>query len=299
MSSDSFKNLQFFLGRVSELEAQVYIQTARPDHLTAYRWKGSIVGPYINGVHTLPATVPFRDLGPGSTILAESVIPDGCIWTLDCPALYELSLELVSDDGDPVRSVQLRTGVQTFGVSASSFYINSSRVVPRLVDDRLIGDHSLLDVRDERMWIYSDEPEQTLLEESSRLGIPLVVRATPDQLDELALWPSVCAVLLAGSLDTDLDKPHNRLPLLARWQPNTEGNLVADATCWANGWIVPIEHCEAEHPPGPIIYSDNVDLAQPQSLHQFRSLCDAMQTRSAGARRGAGFLAISSSAISP
>ncbi len=299
MSLDSCQNLQIFLGRVSDVETQVYVQTDRPDHSTTYSWTGSIEGPYIDGAHTLPAKVPFRDLGPGATVLAESVIPDGCIWTPDCPAMYEITLELVSGAGEQVRRVQVRTGVQTFGVSKSSFYMNSNRIVPRLVHECWIDHCSLYDVRDERLWIYSELPGKSLLDETSRLGVPLIVRATTEQLDELALWPSVCAVVLAGAENDRLDTGQNRLPLLANWEPDSDSSLPTNSTSWADGWIVPIEHCGAEHLPGPIIFSDNLDSAQQQPLQQLRGLCDAMQTRSAKGRRGAGFLALPSSAISP
>ena len=50
---------------------------------------GELIGPECRFAQTLSARIPFRDRGPGESLLAEAVVPDPCFWTPELPMLYQ------------------------------------------------------------------------------------------------------------------------------------------------------------------------------------------------------------------
>ena len=305
-------SIRIFPGRVSDTTAQLYVQAEVSEAADEYRLSGRINGPHIHNAHTLPASIPFKDLGPGETVLVATVIPDPCVWTPDCPALYDLSLDLVTTAGEVVKRIQTKTGISSFGVYRNSFYLNAKRFVPRLIHESFVGTHSFDELREARLGVFANEPSEDMLLESSRLGVPLMVRATLERLDELAAWPSVFAVLLdlnnlvSPSPSSNRHLSSNRLAVAKVWRgapTNTDGatNASDEGT---DAWIVsrkPEDLTESGQTisalptAGPIVFATELTETDGLDLKTLRRHCDLLQQQTAQCARGAAFLLVPSS----
>jgi hypothetical protein len=88
------------VGDVSDVEAHVYARysaaSARPteaspsEHVLLH---GILRGPFCETARTLPADIPFRDLGPGGIGVARAIVPDPCVWSPELPHLYQVDVE--------------------------------------------------------------------------------------------------------------------------------------------------------------------------------------------------------------
>jgi hypothetical protein len=294
MSRSPNHSLRFFLGRVSETTAQLYVQAeslesdaeVNQSGLADWHWRGEINGPYVVGTHTLPALVPFRDMGPGATVLAQTIVPDPCIWTPDCPALYELSVDLIAGTIGTKLQVRCQVGIQTFGVHRNSFYLNSKRFVPRIVHQQLLQDHSLETIREHRLAIYVTCPDEELFAEASRLGVPLFVsadalRTRPDETQPLSLWPAVCAVIGDEAVS---DQPRELL-LLATINHEAEETSAS----LGDGFLIEANCVPSRLPDAPIVFTEPA-ASSDLSVEGLRRQCDLLQQRTAKITRSAGFL---------
>jgi len=286
-------SIRIIPGQVSDTTAQLYVQADVSDSADGYALSGVIDGPHLHNAHTLPATIRFRDLGPGDSVLVETIVPDPCVWTPDCPALYDLSLDLSNSQGEVVEQFRRKTGIPSFGVYKNSFYLNSKRFVPRLIHEDLLGSHSLRDLGEARLGLFVKSPAEDLLLDSSRLGIPLLVESPLADLDVLSTWPSVCGVLLVEKTLAEEDKARfrqNRLPVV--------GRLAVGQTLPMDAWIVAEDatpnSAPFELPTGvvesPIVFAAKMPDTEESDLNELRGQCDLIQTRTAQTTRGAGFL---------
>lgn len=295
-------SIRIIPGRVSDTTAQLYVQAEVSEAAEPCYFSGSIDGPHLHNAHTLPAKIRFRDLGPGDSILAETIIPDPCVWTPDCPALYDLSLDMVAASGQVVNQFQQKTGIPSFGVYNNSFYLNSKRFVPRLIHEALLGGHSLQELHDARLGLCVTAPTDDLLYESSRLGVPLLVQSSGERLDELAVWPAVCGILV----NTPTSLSPTRLTVVGAWpdanpDPNPGATSQSSGDVGENGieaWTVAEE--DASDMPGelmaaPIVFTATLSETEEHGLDQLRARCDQLQQQTVQATRGAGFLLLPAS----
>jgi hypothetical protein len=90
-------SIEIDVGDVSNIEARVFVRfrsttSEGQGGREPVSLRGTLRGPYCERAHTLPAEDTFRDLGSG---VAEAVVPDPCLWSLELPHLYEADIEAV------------------------------------------------------------------------------------------------------------------------------------------------------------------------------------------------------------
>jgi Glycosyl hydrolases family 2 len=192
---------EIFTGDVNEHVAHIF---ARYDlaHDGSQRLTGRVRGPFNHYAHTLPANVPWQDLGPGDSLLARAVVTDPCPWSPDSPALYQSRLERIAADGSILEQEQCEFGIRRFGVRERGFRLGARAWVMRGVYGEPTGN-------DEAIWreqattrIICTDDEKFLATASQR-GLPVVIdwshRTEVDcsELQLLARFPCVFLVVLS------------------------------------------------------------------------------------------------------
>jgi hypothetical protein len=90
--------IEIFVGDVNDVEARVYaryvgrtIDGATESAPIVLR--GTLRGPFCEGVRTLPAVIQFRDLSGQNPGVAEALVPDPCTWSSELQHLYQVEVE--------------------------------------------------------------------------------------------------------------------------------------------------------------------------------------------------------------
>ncbi|MBM3999449.1 MAG: hypothetical protein FJ297_07920 [Planctomycetes bacterium] len=211
----SMRDLDLFYGRSSAVATTVYARLPRKtvDGAAA----GRMIGPFREGVRTLPASFRFDDLGPGETILARCVVPDLAPWTPECPNVYRVDMEWIQR-GRPVARVERTWGAARFAVMGQAFRWNGAAYsMLGFAGESPAGDWSPWRTRGAARVVR--DPDDCLLDEATRWGVPLVARCgrtgerLAAELRRLARWPSVVLAIVE-------DWPENAAFQPTRLAPN-------------------------------------------------------------------------------
>ena len=94
--------IEIFVSDVNDVEGHVFArvkgsQSEQQDGAEIVL-SGTLQGPYCETARTLPAKIPFRDLGPNEKGLAVAVVPDPCVWSPELPHLYQADVEARQGD---------------------------------------------------------------------------------------------------------------------------------------------------------------------------------------------------------
>jgi hypothetical protein len=88
------------VGDVSDVEAHVFAryspastQASGAPSSEPVLVRGTLRGPFCETARTLPAEIPFRDLGPAQISVAKAIVPDPCVWSPELPHLYQVDVE--------------------------------------------------------------------------------------------------------------------------------------------------------------------------------------------------------------
>lgn len=90
-------DIEIFVSDVNDVEGRVLARYKPASHKQvggeSVELRGTLRGPYCETARTLPAEIPFRDMGPKETGLAEAIVPDPCVWSPELPHLYQVDVE--------------------------------------------------------------------------------------------------------------------------------------------------------------------------------------------------------------
>ncbi|MEX2093737.1 MAG: hypothetical protein WD971_13720 [Pirellulales bacterium] len=92
--------IELEVGDVSNMEARVVaryrgVAGGADEAGTPIVLRGTLRGPYCDNAHTLPADFAFRDSGPTETAVAEAMVTDPCLWSVDLPHLYQADVQAI------------------------------------------------------------------------------------------------------------------------------------------------------------------------------------------------------------
>ncbi|HTN76019.1 MAG TPA: hypothetical protein VL096_12260 [Pirellulaceae bacterium] len=217
---DITPQLDLFHGDATARLARIY---ARLPNASNCKIAGQLRGPQCFHSSTLPATVPFRDQGPGETLLAAAILPDPCFWSPEVPALYSAHIELRSVDAT-LSATERVIGLKAWGARGRFFYDQGKRVVIRGHMRSSDDGSELLQWHDTPLDMLAINPCDALCDEASRIGVRIIACLDEQQhqvaveLRRLARHAAVTIVAMRGSLT--IDKQLQQLApnlLLARW----------------------------------------------------------------------------------
>lgn len=200
---------ELFHGPVTTTETVLYAQVRRPAEGGEWQLRGELYGPFNERAETLPTKLQFQDAGPGDTVLARVRVPDPCSWTMDLPSLYKIELELFQGDS-PVARWQGVSGFRDFGVAGRSFSLNGERWVLRAARATSQETLNVETFRDQRLACFcGGESEdginesflRTACEQGVSLAVKLPAQIAAAELNRLARWPAVLAVIFPAPPD--------------------------------------------------------------------------------------------------
>ncbi len=219
--------LELFFGDASDAAARVYALLPRDKSSASLQLTGELIGPECRFAQTLSARIPFRDCGPGESLLAEAVVPDPCFWTPGLPMMYRANLGARSEGrdfgrlsrarataeqhvplspcgrgarGEGDRDFQLEKwmGIRRLGVRGRSLGLDNARWVARGLRLERIAPEDLPLARETGTAIISPPADDAIYFEASRFGVPLVIDLTDGPVDigevrRAGAWPAVFA----------------------------------------------------------------------------------------------------------
>lgn len=229
--SELLPHVEVFFGEATPALARVYVRVEDGDNgreaVEQLRVTGTVRGPESSIARTLAARMPLRDLGierpPGrrSARLAEALVPDPCFWLPQRPYWYDVQVDVRR--GETLLAEETwELGIRHMGVRARDLLVEGRRWVMRGVATES-ADPQVVDTAAERAagLLFRTAPPDTLLEQASRLGVPLAVAVETDAADRvagrlhgLARWPAVTMAVLPGASDP------------ARWSGQPPRNLL-------------------------------------------------------------------------
>lgn len=198
--TDEYKlldHLDIFLGASSPTVARVYARVSGLADAAGLRLSGQLYGPRCSLSKTLPARIPFRDLGAaeaGGSMLAEAILPDPCFWSTDLPAVYRATIELRRGNSVIARA-ERDYGMQAIGTHGRDLWCCGKRWVLRAVHRSSVEPQAALDE-----W---------------RDAFAAMVVSHPN--DELCAAASAAGLFLVARLDNPAHDPATELRRLARW----------------------------------------------------------------------------------
>ena len=228
------EKLDVFFGAATDTLARIYARMPRPAE-RALILRGKVTGPQSAYAHTLPASFPLRDMGPGLSLLAEALVPEPCFWTPDLPNLYRVEVELCKGD-QTLASTSRTFGIRRLGTSGRNLIFDGKRSVLRAVTFDDVPPAPLLEWRDASAAAIVNNPSDDLCGEASRVGVLIVadLRSTSldiaDELRRLARFPAVgIAILPTQAASSD---PHGLAPNILLAQYASAGEKPSP-TMWA------------------------------------------------------------------
>ncbi len=214
--------LEIFFGQASDAEARVYARLPGAE-FAGCRIAGRLLGPECRFAQTLPATIPFRDRGPGAAPLAEAIVPDPCFWTPDLPFLYRAQLE-IHGAGPEIEKIERPFGIRRLGCRRRSLYLDAKRWVARGAIRERASIADLAAARAASAVLYVPQADDAFCLEASRIGVPLIVEVPARQsllseIRRLARWPAVFIAVLDSEspVDEGIDTAARNLLLAARF----------------------------------------------------------------------------------
>ncbi len=224
---------EIFFGDANPAEARIYVRMPPGDDRVG-PIAGQVYGPHCQYARTLPAATPLRDLGPGSTRLAEAIVPDPCFWTPESPHLYRVEIEIEGE-----RFVHEEFGIRPLAARGRSLWLAGERIVLRGAVQRDVAERSMQAWHEAEVAMLADDPPDVLCREASRLGVLLVAQLgnsgkdTARELGRLARWPAVGAAVLDAA-----EPPAIRPPNLLLAQSFAAGESFEPAA-WADLVVCP------------------------------------------------------------
>ncbi len=213
MPDEWLRGLVVFHGAASQAEARIYARLPREGLPPDVRLEGRIVGPQCELAQTLPATIRLTDRGPGSSLLAEAIVPDPCFWTPELPFLYRVEVALKQGSAS-VAQIERCFGIRRLGVRDGNLLWEGKRWVLRGVeiDEKSLAQREFSFCRPSGTTLLVRGPTDQLCQVASQQGTLLVadISRTSHEpnaatetllgdLQRLACWPAVgLAVLPIG-----------------------------------------------------------------------------------------------------
>jgi Glycosyl hydrolases family 2 len=288
--ADFSDQLELFLGEASDALCRVYARL-RGASQPNWRLAGCLRGPSCPYAHTLEATLPLVDRGPGSSLLAEAIVTEPSFWTPDMPHLYRADVELL--DGQRVLARARRPlGLRTLGALGRKLLFDGKRWVLRGVLADEVPQTELAAWHEAGTAVVAHNPPDAVLAEASRLGVLVVAHVTSDETHEirrLSQWPAVGMVVLSAAGTLDLHGWAHNLILAQRF---AAGQAIRPAA-WAQ-----VAFCEVDDP--AVLAQSIADCptaavaVRPagslQSVKLGRALCDQLQADLAGLAELAGYI---------
>lgn len=203
-------HLDIFNGDITSLRTSVYARATLPADSDPQRFelRGTIDGPYSDYAQTLPAKYALSDCGPGGNLLAKASILDPCVWTPDTPVRYRLEFEL-RRDAQPIETGTWEFGLRDLATNQRSILLAGKRTVIRGIGYDRASFTELLQWRNTVSAMLVTDPDETLCEKASRLGVAIVAHVTAtdnleDRVRKIAAHPSTTVVWLGqGCADHD------------------------------------------------------------------------------------------------
>lgn len=235
--------LDLFFGATSDALCRVYARLEGPGRSGELQGElqltGTLTGPRCAYAQTLPATFSFVDRGPGSSLLAETLVPEPCFWSPQMPHLYDADLQL--RDGDRVLARAKRMfGIRTLGAAGRTLvYAGKNWVLRGVVADEL-PQTDLAAWRDAESAMCVRNPSDALCDTASRVGVLLVAELeTPDlgEIRRLSRWPAVAIVSLPPAATLARQGLAPNMILAERF---ATGQPIEPAS-WANAVVVEVD----------------------------------------------------------
>lgn len=164
-------------------QAELHLQYTGMEAFDATTWKGSVIGPYCHGRHTIAIA---HALVSGSDDTFAVRIPEPCYWSPTAPFLYEVVLESLHE---PLK-YRHRWGLQSLVIKRNQFLLNQDKLTLRGVRllqtitnesaSKLKQDHANLVV------VPLSQEAATIASLADQHGLYVLYEVSPDE-DEL-LW---------------------------------------------------------------------------------------------------------------
>ncbi len=219
MSADWLaEHLDIFFGRSTEVVTDVYLRLPRSTPWGSHVYlSGQILGPFCEGIRTLPGKSYFTDLGPGPTLLARATVPDLAFWSMDRPFLYRVTAQL-NEQGATLAEVSVWWGCHRLTLAGKNMaqgpqpiFLAAVRTLPQQLDWGLW--------RSWKMAVLIEDPSDDFLSQADRQGLPVVCRVN-GPLDEVSrkarYWARHASVwlLITEPWDTSAFDPVQHTPNL-------------------------------------------------------------------------------------
>jgi hypothetical protein len=216
------ERLEIFFGAASEAVCRVYARLEVPNVDGSLRLGGALSGPTCAYAATLQATFPFADRGPGTSLLAEAVVPEPCFWTPEMPHVYRAEVELRRENQSLAR-VERLFGIRPLGAAGRQLIYAGKGWVLRGVSANELTSIELRQSHDGDTALLVRNPDDARCEAASRIGVLLVVDL--DELDicqvrRLARWPAVGAIALRQANESVLKQVSHNVILAQRFAPS-------------------------------------------------------------------------------
>jgi hypothetical protein len=289
------ESLDIFFGDANAAETRVYARLRSRTDPARHQLAGTLVGPYCRYSQTLPATIPFVDIGPGETPLAQAIVPDPCFWTPELPFLYRAKIE-VRRGGSIVDVIERPFGIRPLGARGRRFYYEGKPWVLRGAYQEQAHANELGDFRAAAAAMFVDNPDDELCSAASEQGVLLLARVlgdaatTLETVERLARHAAVGFIVIGDKMPAHAN--------LRRLAPNVVFVQQIDdfghrASSWAHAGL-----CRLGRVDDRLEFLANTMLPviafRPEpatlSIAQRRALCDALQRDMAGLSEIAGYM---------
>ena len=257
-------SVELFFGHVSMAEARIYARWTA-NSIGEGPITGTIRGPRCAYSKTLPATIPFREKGPGLTRLIEAIVPDPCLWTPELPFLYDVSIEWHNSQQQHQTTRQV-VGMRAFGVRDGGFRWETRPWVLRAQRVASANPHDFPLWRDADVALAVPWPEDSLCQQAGEVGTMLVAlchdaASNPlAELQRLSRWPAVVLAVLPISTawPADLTRLVPNLLLAETHQTSQPLSPWATLAVWDNPAPPPQEYAGK-----PVVWFPPCPLSEP------------------------------------
>jgi hypothetical protein len=288
--------LEVFFGDASDALCHVYARLRGPEAAQGLQLRGSLKGPSCLYAQTLPATHPLVDRGPGQSLLAEAIVPEPCFWTPEMPHLYRVDVRL-ERGADVLAREERFFGIRRLAAGGRKLIYDGKRWVLRGISRDKLPTTELASWHESDVAMLVRNPDNALCLEASRVGVLLVARLKPSELNEihrLSRWPAVAMVVLPNRHTIDLGGLAHNLLLAQRFAP---GEACALAP-WAQVALFDVtpdteigsQIARFADCPLPLIAARIAGDTKRSTVAQARTLCDSLQRDLAGRVEPAGYI---------
>jgi|GEM_PF-4595097 len=213
------EQLEVFFGRATPAEARIYARIPAVGLPAGARLTGSVRGPKSAFSHTLSATIPLVDLGPGAARVAEAVVPEPCFWTPGMPYLYEVRVSLEVGGQAWAQSEQM-LGIRPMGSSHRRLVLEGKPWILRTVEPSDFTIESLIPWREAKASLVLSHPGDAECRAASEQGVGLVAMVNEGdiaaELRRLSRWPAVMLAVVPADFDPGQVPPPANLMLGVR-----------------------------------------------------------------------------------